>query len=76
MCGKQVDYFATWKKQLDEDRPNRSVALKDDEFRYRLDGVRKQAANRRFYRKRRVKMTSEQIAAVDEARRKALATQK
>src|SRR6266699_5557173 len=59
MCGKHLDYFNTWEKQLDEDTVNRSVVMKANEFPYRLEEVRRKSANRRFYRKREVKMTSE-----------------
>jgi len=42
--------------------------MKANEFPYRLEEVRRKSANRRFYRKREVKMTSEQLAAVEAAR--------
>lgn len=72
MCAKGLDYFSTWKRQLDEDAVNRSVIMATDEFTRRLEEVKRKSANRRFYRKRRVKMTSEQLAAVAEAHRRVL----
>lgn len=76
LCGKQIDYFNTWQKQLSEDAVNRrSLAVRKDEFRNRLEAVRRKAANRRFYGRRKVRMTSDEIRAMDEARRNALSKQ-
>jgi len=57
MCGEELDYFATWQAQLEEDQGNESLALTADEFQYRLSEVRKRRDTRRAYRSRKEKMT-------------------
>jgi transcriptional regulator with XRE-family HTH domain len=57
MCGEELDYFATWQAQLEEDQGNESLALTADEFQYRLSEVRKRRDKRRAYRSRKGKVT-------------------